>query len=157
MNNLFSIDNFPTRNNFLNDIKLLNNPMHSNINLNMNDNIYLNDKNGKNNYLNINNNNINIINNCDVNKNNKEEKNELDIFPNFPSFFNDNDKNIIKNKNRYGYKNINTNIFEINKINYINLNNIKQTYDKLLISGTNQFPELFPNFKNNYFNNMPKE
>ena len=64
MNNLFSIDNFPTRNNFLNDIKLLNNPMHNNINLNMNDNIYLNDKNGKNNYLNINNNNINIISNC---------------------------------------------------------------------------------------------
>ena len=176
MNNPFIIDKFPNITNFWNNIKL-NNPMQ-NINSNQNEYKDFLDKNNLNKSLNIINNNINNINNIGNINNNKELKYKVDIFPNFPFFINDNDKIIFKNNINHEQKNINNNICEINKANNIHnfkinnknqinevincrdynfnnniyLNNIKQACDRLLSSGINQLPELFPNFKNNFFN-----
>ena len=162
--------------NNIKDIKLFKEPLQYKFNIKSNFeeniNIKKNEQNNKNN--------INFaINNCE-NKNNinEDKKKNPDIFPNFPSFINDSNEIMNKNKTNKNLICINKNI--INKYNNgislfllnnknpikdlynlkepfifnnnnINFNDFRQTYNKMLLLGLKQF-SFFSSIKNNFFN-----
>ena len=178
-NNLIAL-NAGLNSNFRNDIKLYNEPFQNKINFliqtqenknkqNMNlNNIVNNEIDNITNKISFN---VNHINTIDE-KNNKNLNNNSAILPNFPNFFNDNKENKNKdNQTNNNYKLNESNGININKENNINqnndilnvkdslifnnnsnyfLNNLNQTYNKILFPG---FTNIF-NYDNNLINPM---
>ena len=163
--------------NDIKDIKLFKEPLQYKLNVNSKiedkANFQKNEQNNKNKAN-------TIINNFE-NENNiiEDKKNSLDIFPNFPSFFNDSIEHINKNKANKNLAYVNNNeisiynngisLFALNKNNpikdlyylndpfflnnnnYIYVNDFRQTYTKMLLPGLNHF-SFFSSIKNNFFN-----
>ena len=163
--------------NDIKDIKLFKEPLqykfNTKINIEEDINLQKNEQNNKNDTY-------NIINNNENEKNiNEEKKNTPDIFPNFPSFINDSNEILNKNKTCINLSCINKNRinkdkngidpfssnnknpiknvyclkdpFIFNNNNNIYFNDFRQTYNKMLIPGLNQF-SIFSSIKNNFFN-----
>lgn len=158
--------------NDIKDIKLFKEPLQYKFNIKSNIeeniNIQKNEQNNKNNII-----------NCENEKNiNEDKKINQDIFPNFPTFFNDSNEIMKKNKLNSNLTYMNNN--KINKDNNgvsliasnsknpikdlyclknpfiynnnnIYLNDFRQTYNKMLLPGLNQF-SFFSSIKNNFFN-----
>lgn len=164
--------------NYKDEIKLINNPLQHKINFKVDVNENKNDeKNSQNSVINSNNLFVNINNNNNIKNSNESQKINYDIFPNFPSFFNDNMQAINKKKNKDNQTKLkNNNILKIYKDNCIGqipennknnlltiknpfifknnnniyLNDFRQTYNKILFPGISQL-SLLLSIKNSFF------
>ena len=174
LNDTLMMEKLSSKSTFKNDIKLINFPLQNKINFKVdikedNQNNIQNNFINNNFFLNNNNNTKSII--------NEGQKKNSDIFPSFPSFFNDSIQAMNKKKQKDNLTNLNSNSLKNNKgdcigsfpennknKNLINckvpfifhnnsniyLNDFRQTYNKILFPGISQL-SMLSSIKNSFF------